>query len=123
MTSEARTNLPNSVETKVNADADANDRANRYAITGGASQALACLLQVFTDPVATRAVWFVEPAYMLAFRIFEDAGLEQKKFRGVREDEEGIDVEELRRGLDAMEKEREMVGERERRVWFWQSLP
>ena len=79
-------------------------------MTGGASQALACILQVFTDPVATKSVWFVEPAYMLAFRIFEDAGLERKKFRGVEEDEGGIDVGELRRGLDAVERERE--GER-----------
>ena len=59
----------------------------RVCISGGASQNLACLLQDFTDPVYTRNVWIVAPAYMLAFRIFEDAG---------PEDEEGIDMSYLR---------------------------
>ena len=80
--------------------------ASRYAISGGASQGLACILQVFTDPVATKSVWFVEPAYMLAFRIFEDAGLSRRKFRGVGEGEggEGVDVEGLKRGLEEVEE-------------------
>jgi len=50
----------------------------RICITGGASQNLACLLQVFTDPVFTRNVWVVAPAYMLSFRMFEDAGFNDK---------------------------------------------
>lgn len=66
---------------------------DRIAVTGGASQNLACLLQVFTDPVYTRNVWIVAPAYMLAFRIFDDSAL---KLRAVPEDEEGIDIEYLR---------------------------
>lgn len=65
----------------------------RIAVTGGASQNLANLLQVFTDPVYTRNVWIVAPAYMLAFRIFDDSGLKQ---RAVPEDEQGIDIEYLR---------------------------
>ena len=68
---------------------------DRICISGGASQNLACLLQDFTDPIYTRNVWIVAPAYMLAFRIFEDAGF-HKKLRAVPEDEEGIDMDFLR---------------------------
>lgn len=67
---------------------------DRICITGGASQNLACLLQVFTDPIYTRNVWIVAPAYMLSFRIFDDAGF-HKKLRAVPEDDEGIDMEFL----------------------------
>lgn len=67
----------------------------RICISGGASQNLACLLQDFTDPLYTRNIWIVAPAYMLAFRIFEDAGF-HKKLRAVPEDSEGIDMEFLR---------------------------
>lgn len=74
----------------------------RICITGGASQNLACLLQVFTDPVYTRNVWIVAPAYMLSFRIFEDAGF-HKKLRAVPEDDEGIDIEYLRREIEKSE--------------------
>ena len=45
---------------------------DRIAVTGGASQNLACLLQVFTDPIYTRNVWLVSPSYMLVFRVFDD---------------------------------------------------
>ncbi|PHH78157.1 hypothetical protein CDD80_7331 [Ophiocordyceps camponoti-rufipedis] len=48
--------------------------AERICVTGGASQSLACILQSFTDPSCTRAVWIVEPCYHLACGIFEDAG-------------------------------------------------
>ncbi|KAF1831674.1 PLP-dependent transferase [Decorospora gaudefroyi] len=68
---------------------------DRICISGGASQNLACLLQDFTDPVFTRNVWIVAPAYMLAFRIFEDAGF-HKKLRAVPEDDQGIDMQYLR---------------------------
>jgi hypothetical protein len=67
----------------------------RICITGGASQNLACLLQVYSDPVFTRNVWIVAPAYMLSFRVFEDAGF-HKKLRAIPEDDEGIDIEYLR---------------------------
>ncbi|CAI6336357.1 unnamed protein product [Periconia digitata] len=69
---------------------------DRIVVSGGASQNLACLLQVFTDPLYTRNVWIVSPAYMLAFRIFQDSAL---NLRSVPEDEEGIDIEFLRQAL------------------------
>ncbi|KAI4701123.1 hypothetical protein J4E89_010699 [Alternaria sp. Ai002NY15] len=76
---------------------------DRICISGGASQNLACLLQDFTDPVYTRNVWIVAPAYMLAFRIFEDAGF-HKKLRAVPEDEEGIDMAYLRSQIKLSEE-------------------
>ncbi|KAF2138883.1 uncharacterized protein K452DRAFT_311334 [Aplosporella prunicola CBS 121167] len=71
-------------------------------ITGGASQNLACILQVFTDPVKTRTIWAVEPTYHLAGRIFDDAGF-HGRIRGVPEDEDGIDVAFLEAALVADE--------------------
>ncbi|KAF2194499.1 PLP-dependent transferase [Zopfia rhizophila CBS 207.26] len=70
----------------------------RITITGGASQNLACLLQVFTDPVYTRNVWIVSPSYMLAFRIFDDSGF-HRKLRAVPEDDEGIDIDFLKKEI------------------------
>jgi DNA-binding transcriptional MocR family regulator len=46
---------------------------DRICVTGGASQNLACVLQVYSDPVYTK-VWMVAPCYFLACRIFEDSG-------------------------------------------------
>ncbi|KAG2416895.1 hypothetical protein HFD88_008112 [Aspergillus terreus] len=77
--------------------------ADRICITGGASQNLACLLQVFTDPIKTRKIWVVEPSYYLAFRIFEDADF-HGRFYGVPEDVEGVDIAFLERALEADEK-------------------
>ncbi|KAH9870116.1 hypothetical protein J1614_007038 [Plenodomus biglobosus] len=82
---------------------------DRICITGGASQNLACLLQSFTDPIYTRNVWIVAPAYMLSFRIFEDAGF-HKKLRAVPEDEEGIDIEFLRREIQKSEQKAKSEG-------------
>ena len=48
----------------------------RIVISGGASQNLACILQTYTDPLYTRNVWIVAPAYYLAFRIFTDSGFD-----------------------------------------------
>lgn len=75
----------------------------RICITGGASQNLACLLQVFTDPQFTRNVWIVAPAYMLSFRIFDDAGF-HNKLRAVPEDDEGIDINFLREQIQKSEE-------------------
>jgi hypothetical protein len=73
----------------------------RICISGGASQNLACVLQVFTDPLKTR-VWMVAPCYFLACRIFEDSGL---KCRGIGEGKEGVDIEALEKELERVEKE------------------
>ncbi|KJK60311.1 ARO8 like protein [Aspergillus parasiticus SU-1] len=72
--------------------------AERICISGGASQNLACVLQVFTDPMHTRYVWMVEPIYHLVFGIFEDAGF-YNRLRAVPEDECGIDVDFLEEAL------------------------
>ncbi|TKA71068.1 hypothetical protein B0A55_07229 [Friedmanniomyces simplex] len=78
--------------------------ASRTCITGGASQNLGCMLGVYTDPAYTRNVWVVAPAYMLAFRIFEDAGF-AGKMKAVPEDDNGINLTFLRRGLEKSEAE------------------
>ena len=75
----------------------------RITITGGASQNLACLLEVFTDPVYTRDIMFAAPAYMLAFRIFEDNGF-SGKMKAIPEDDEGMDMGLLRKALEESEK-------------------
>ena len=75
----------------------------RITITGGASQNLGCLLQVFTDPSRTADIFFAAPAYMLAFRIFEDNGF-SGKMRAIPEDDDGIDVNLLRRALEDSRK-------------------
>ncbi|KAF2143342.1 uncharacterized protein K452DRAFT_286166 [Aplosporella prunicola CBS 121167] len=76
---------------------------DRITITGGASQNLACLLQVFTDPLFTRNIWISSPAYMLAFRIFDDSGF-HGKLRSVPETAAGIDVDFLRREISKSEQ-------------------
>ena len=68
--------------------------AERICITGGASQNLACILQVFADPGSTRNVWMVAPTYFLACRVFIDNGF-GGRLRAVPEDEEGIDIDYL----------------------------
>ncbi|RDW83402.1 hypothetical protein BP5796_04893 [Coleophoma crateriformis] len=78
----------------------------RISISGGASQNVANLLQVFTDAGFTRHVWMIEPVYHLASKIFEDAGF-QGKLRGVPEDAEGCDVGYLRARLLDVERERQ----------------
>ncbi|KAK8194284.1 Valine--pyruvate aminotransferase [Zalaria obscura] len=84
----------------------------RIAITGGASQNLGGILQVFTDPLYTRNVWIVAPAYMLAFRVFVDNGF-SGKMQAVPEDEEGIDIEFLRREIEESEKKAQEHGNTE----------
>ncbi|TVY25751.1 Uncharacterized protein LHYA1_G005310 [Lachnellula hyalina] len=74
----------------------------RICISGGASMALACILQVFTDPVYTQNVFLVTPTYFLAFKVFEDNGF-TGKLKGVPEDAEGIDIEYLEQCLLAQD--------------------
>jgi DNA-binding transcriptional MocR family regulator len=76
----------------------------RIVISGGASQNLACILQVFTDPVYSRNVFIVAPAYYLAFRIFNDSGFEGR-LKAVPEDEEGIDIDFLRKQIQESEQQ------------------
>lgn len=76
---------------------------DRLCVTGGASQNLACILQVFTDPLVTRTVWIIEPSYYLAFRIFEDAGFHGDKLRGVPADEGGVDLGFLETAMKQVE--------------------
>jgi len=83
--------------------------ADRICITGGASQNLGCMLAVYTDPAYTRRVWVVAPAYMLAFRVFEDAGF-GGKMTAVPEDEEGVDLAFLRREMERSEEEARRKG-------------
>ena len=75
----------------------------RICITGGASQNLANVLQSFTDPVCTRAVWLVAPCYHLASAIFDDAGF-RGRLRATPEDDEGIDLQALEDKIQELEK-------------------
>ncbi|KUM61892.1 hypothetical protein ACN42_g5206 [Penicillium freii] len=77
--------------------------AERICITGGASQNLACVLQVFTDPAQTEIIWLVEPTYHLVFRVLGDAGF-GGRMRGIPEDGEGMDVGALELALDEYER-------------------
>ncbi|KAH8602022.1 pyridoxal phosphate-dependent transferase [Bisporella sp. PMI_857] len=99
---------------EVGSSSRSGDRtAQRICISGGASQGLACLLQVFSDPGVTR-VWMVAPCYFLACRIFGDAGL---RLRAVSEGEEGIDLEALERGIQEVEREGERKTIKQPKPW------
>jgi DNA-binding transcriptional MocR family regulator len=83
--------------------------ADRICITGGASQNLACVLQVYSDPVFTK-VWMVAPSYYLACRIFDDSGMVTG---AVPEGGEGVDLEFLERKLEEAKGEQDVkVNER-----------
>ncbi|KAI7174508.1 PLP-dependent transferase [Hortaea werneckii] len=79
--------------------------ANRICMSGGASQNLGCMLSTFSDPSYTRHIWIVAPAYMLAFRVFEQDGGFAGRLRAVPEDEEGIDIAFLRAELGKSERQ------------------
>lgn len=76
--------------------------AERICITGGASQSMACILQSYTEPVYTKAIWAIAPCYYLACPIFEDSGF-KGRLRAVPEDSEGIDLDFLEEGLRGFE--------------------
>jgi DNA-binding transcriptional MocR family regulator len=78
--------------------------AERICISGGASQNLACILQSFTDPVYTLAIWMAAPCYYLACPIFADGGF-AGRMKAVAEDEDGIDLSYLERGMLDAEKQ------------------
>lgn len=80
------------------------DTPDEICITGGASQAVACILQSFTDVGVTRGVWVVEPGYFLVGGMMRDAGL-GGVVRGVREDGRGVDVGALGEGMSRVDEE------------------
>lgn len=82
---------------------ETNPDAERICITGGASQSLACILQSYTEPVYTKAVWVVAPCYYLACPIFEDSGF-KGRLKAVPEDNEGIDLDFLEDHLKRYER-------------------
>ncbi|TWU78908.1 hypothetical protein ED733_007868 [Metarhizium rileyi] len=79
-----------------------NTGPDRICVTGGASQGLSCILQSFTDPNYTKAIWIVAPCYYLACGIFEDSGF-SGKLRAVPEDEEGLNLGVLRDKISQLE--------------------
>ncbi|KAI7312674.1 PLP-dependent transferase [Hortaea werneckii] len=87
--------------------------ANRICMSGGASQNLGCILSTFSDPAYTRNIWIVAPAYMLAFRVFEQDGGFAGRLRAVPEDEEGIDIAFLREQLGKSEVQEPAGGKQE----------
>ncbi|KAK9367109.1 pyridoxal phosphate-dependent transferase [Lipomyces kononenkoae] len=67
---------------------------SRICISGGASQSLACILQVYTDPTYTKNIFMIAPTYHLACKVFEDNGF-AGRLKAVPEDEQGIDIDYL----------------------------
>jgi DNA-binding transcriptional MocR family regulator len=84
-------------------DSQTTLKSDRICVTNGASGNLDNVLARFTEPGYTRNIWMIEPSYFLACPIFMDAGF-LGLMKGVPEDEEGIDIEFLRRGLEQSEK-------------------
>ncbi|KAI6836917.1 PLP-dependent transferase [Hortaea werneckii] len=84
--------------------------ATRICMSGGASQNLGCILSTFSDPGYTRKIWIVAPAYMLAFRVFEQDGGFAGRLRAVPEDAEGVDVEFLRGEMGKSERQAQEQG-------------
>ncbi|KAI4167699.1 MAG: hypothetical protein LQ343_007018 [Gyalolechia ehrenbergii] len=81
---------------------------DHLCITGGASQGLTVILQMLSDPTATRAVWLTAPCFFAARKIFEDAGL-TGKLHGVNEFEDGsIDLEYLEREMTKLANQTSM---------------
>ncbi|KPM40094.1 hypothetical protein AK830_g6489 [Neonectria ditissima] len=85
---------------------------DRICISGGASQNVACILQSFTDPAVTKAVWMVAPTYHLACGIFDDAGF-AGRLRAFPEDEEGVNLEVLETKIRKLEDEEEKKPQRQ----------
>jgi hypothetical protein len=82
-------------------ESEEKEQAERICITGGASQNLANVLLVYSDPQVT-TVWIVVPCYFMACNIFDDVGC---VMRAVGECEEGVDLEALEKGLEEAEVE------------------
>lgn len=89
--------------------------SNRICITGGASQNLSRILEVFSDPLQTKMIWLAEPTYHLVFQIFEDAGF-YGRMKAIPEDEFGMDVCALERVLAELPSADDNVGSDDGRV-------
>lgn len=74
----------------------------RIGISGGASQNLASILQVFSDPKSTK-IWMIEPVYFHACTIFQDAGF-GGRLEGVPENDCGVDLVSFRNALELHNK-------------------
>ncbi|CAF9943379.1 MAG: hypothetical protein ALECFALPRED_000251 [Alectoria fallacina] len=78
---------------------------SHLCITGGASQGLTVILQMLSDPIATKAVWMTAPCFFAARKVFEDGGL-TGKLRGVNEFDDGsIDLKYLEREMAKLENQ------------------
>ena len=65
--------------------------SERVAVTAGASQNISCILQCYTSPERTQAVYLVAPTYHLVCDIFEDHEF-SGRLKAIPEDEQGVDV-------------------------------
>lgn len=65
--------------------------SKRVAVTAGASQNISCILQCYTSPECTQAIYLVAPTYHLVCDIFEDHGF-TGRLKAIPEDEQGVEV-------------------------------
>jgi len=65
--------------------------SERVAVTAGASQNISCILQCYTSPEITQAIYLVVPTYHLVCDIFEDHRF-SGRLQAVPEDDQGVDI-------------------------------
>lgn len=65
--------------------------SDRVAVTAGASQNISCILQCYTSPECTQAIYLVAPTYHLICDIFEDHGF-TGRLQAIPEDDQGVDI-------------------------------
>lgn len=83
--------------------------SERVAVTGGASQNLDCILQCYTTPEYTQAIYLVAPTYHLVCDIFADHGY-AGRLRAIPEDDQGLDIDLLDARMRT-DSERSVAGE------------
>jgi DNA-binding transcriptional MocR family regulator len=88
---------------------------SRISLTSGASNTLASILQVYTDPTYTKYAWLVDPTYFLACRIFEDNGF-SGKMRPIPEDDAGICLDLFEKLLCATNDDERVQNNRQQAV-------
>lgn len=77
---------------------------DRICLTAGASLGLANILQSFTEPTLTQAIWIMAPCYFLACPMFEDAGF-YGRLKAVPEGDDGPDLQLLQQRMSEVEAE------------------